>query len=290
MSNYEALAAASMNTMGNIGAGYITAAANKRGAKEAAKYNERAQERAYEQNIAMWNMANAYNTPAAQVQRLRDAGLSPALMYGSSANTGNAPSAPEYQASMVSPTTYHFDNPFSGSSSAYMAAKSYSLQESKILNDMANENARTSILAARDARDSGVYDYVVEAARLRNDKLVQEMQINERTQARLDAQFNFTMALENAKLGLSKSQLSLAERQFTHLLDKYEDELNLAVEEWTIKHNEGKLKEIQAKIAQELYDGMPKSWRQAIHNTSEIFGIVGSALGGANSLLKLLSK
>lgn len=46
------------------------------------------EQRAYEQQ--MWNKQNAYNTPAAQVQRLKDAGLNPALMYGDSASTGNA--------------------------------------------------------------------------------------------------------------------------------------------------------------------------------------------------------
>ena len=37
----------------------------------------------YEKNLEMWNRQNEYNLPSAQRQRLLDAGLNPALMYGS---------------------------------------------------------------------------------------------------------------------------------------------------------------------------------------------------------------
>lgn len=42
-------------------------------------------------NIDLWNMQNEYNTPAAQMQRYKDAGLNPNLIYGSgSGSSGNA--------------------------------------------------------------------------------------------------------------------------------------------------------------------------------------------------------
>jgi len=44
-------------------------------------------------NIEQWNRVNAYNAPAAQMARYRDAGLNPALMYGQG-NSGNAGSIP----------------------------------------------------------------------------------------------------------------------------------------------------------------------------------------------------
>lgn len=40
--------------------------------------------------LEQWNRQNAYNTPQAQMQRLQEAKLNPNLVYGSSANTGNA--------------------------------------------------------------------------------------------------------------------------------------------------------------------------------------------------------
>lgn len=43
--------------------------------------------------IAMWNMQNEYNTPAAQMQRFKAAGLNPMLVY-QQGNPGNASSMP----------------------------------------------------------------------------------------------------------------------------------------------------------------------------------------------------
>lgn len=45
-------------------------------------------------NLEMWNRQNAYNTPAAQMQRYRDAGLNPNLAV-SGGNPGNASQAPQ---------------------------------------------------------------------------------------------------------------------------------------------------------------------------------------------------
>lgn len=50
----------------------------------------------YKKNVQMWNMQNEYNSPSSQMQRLTEAGLNPNLIYGSSANAGNADSMPSY--------------------------------------------------------------------------------------------------------------------------------------------------------------------------------------------------
>lgn len=64
--------------------------AANRGNMELAKYQ-------FEQNLEQWNRQNAYNTPLAQMQRFKDAGLNPNLIYGQGSN-GNASSSPEYKA------------------------------------------------------------------------------------------------------------------------------------------------------------------------------------------------
>jgi len=45
---------------------------------------------------SMWNKQNEYNTPAAQIERMKSAGLNPALMYsqGNPGNASNPPSSP----------------------------------------------------------------------------------------------------------------------------------------------------------------------------------------------------
>lgn len=69
------------------------------GANQARKnraFQERMYKKQVEDNIKFWNMQNEYNLPSAQLQRLRDAGLNPLLMYGEGGISGNlAQQAPQ---------------------------------------------------------------------------------------------------------------------------------------------------------------------------------------------------
>lgn len=55
--------------------------------------NERMQQQQNAWNLEQWERNNAYNSPAAQMQRLKAAGLNPDLMYGQNAGgaSGNSP-------------------------------------------------------------------------------------------------------------------------------------------------------------------------------------------------------
>lgn len=53
-------------------------------------------ELAYQRQVQMWGMNNAYNSPEAQMQRFTQAGLNPHLIYGQG-NAGNSQSFPQYQ-------------------------------------------------------------------------------------------------------------------------------------------------------------------------------------------------
>lgn len=73
-------AQSAFNTIGSL----ISAPINNAISKSLAKYQN-------DLAIKNWQMQNEYNLPVNQVQRLRDAGLNPYLMYGNgSASTGNA--------------------------------------------------------------------------------------------------------------------------------------------------------------------------------------------------------
>lgn len=68
-----------------------TIAANK----ELAQYQ-------YSKDLEMWNRGNAYNSPMAQMERLRAAGLNPNMVYGSGAPTGaTAQTLPKFNAPTV---------------------------------------------------------------------------------------------------------------------------------------------------------------------------------------------
>lgn len=49
----------------------------------------------HEDSIEFWKMQNEYNTPWNQMQRLKQAGLNPAMIYGSGGSTGGMASAPK---------------------------------------------------------------------------------------------------------------------------------------------------------------------------------------------------
>lgn len=65
--------------------------------------NKELAEYSYSKDLEMWERANEYNAPGAQMARLRAAGLNPNLVYGSGSAAGNtAGSLPKYQAPNVS--------------------------------------------------------------------------------------------------------------------------------------------------------------------------------------------
>lgn len=68
------------------------------------KTNIKLQREAQAWQESMWNKQNEYNTPAAQIQRMKDAGLNPALMY-SQGNVGNADQPRSVAPAQVQPVT-----------------------------------------------------------------------------------------------------------------------------------------------------------------------------------------
>lgn len=63
------------------------------------------QENANKMAMEAWNLANDYNHPINQMQRLQDAGLNPLLVYGSGSVTGNTTSQPALVGGGISTTT-----------------------------------------------------------------------------------------------------------------------------------------------------------------------------------------
>lgn len=64
--------------------------------------NRQLAEYGYSKDLEMWNKQNQYNTPQAQMQRIRAAGLNPNLVYGTGSVSGNTGgTTPKYQAPTV---------------------------------------------------------------------------------------------------------------------------------------------------------------------------------------------
>lgn len=58
----------------------------------------------YDKNLEQWNRENAYNSPAAQMERYKRAGLNPNLIYSQQNTAG---SSPQFSAPQIAPVTGH---------------------------------------------------------------------------------------------------------------------------------------------------------------------------------------
>lgn len=88
--------------MGNVGVQVLNnavgAAASIYNTNKTIAANKALAEYQYQTNLEMWNRANEYNLPQNQMSRLQQAGLNPALVYGSGKVSGNTiEKIPEYQ-------------------------------------------------------------------------------------------------------------------------------------------------------------------------------------------------
>lgn len=120
-----AILAAGSAAAAGIGAG-ATAVKNKKSYKYTKKLNDelykrqlerdaRAQEYAkelsdyeYEKNLAQWHRENEYNTPQAQMQRFKEAGLNPHLIYGDKNLASSSPNYNAHQADLSQPQMHNF--------------------------------------------------------------------------------------------------------------------------------------------------------------------------------------
>lgn len=72
------------------GSGLIDSFVQSRQNRLARQWNEKMYAQQNADNLKFWHMQNEYNSPAAQMARLKSAGLNPNLMYGTGASAGIA--------------------------------------------------------------------------------------------------------------------------------------------------------------------------------------------------------
>lgn len=85
--------------IGGIASGIINAIQSRQNTNRTIKANREQADLAYNRDVEMWNKGNMYNSPQAQMDRLKSAGLNPNLVYGSGAVAGQAAGQlPKYNA------------------------------------------------------------------------------------------------------------------------------------------------------------------------------------------------
>lgn len=137
---------------------------------------KRAATTAYNRQKEFWNMQNAYNTPKAQMDRLKAAGLNPALMYGQG-NTGNAQNLSGVQKANV-------QGPQLAQSAAAGAQMSLLNQQRQLMKEQgkaalvnATANFRNSLTNRKKYQlDKSVTPYTIQSLQTGVDKMNQEIQ------------------------------------------------------------------------------------------------------------------
>lgn len=178
--------------VGGLVGGIINSVGQGRQNRKQREWNERMYNKQRRDALADWNMQNAYNSPEAQMQRLKAAGLNPNLVYGNGANATMG--APVRSTDMKSwnPDALRYGDAVTNAAGNYMTVK---MQEAQIDNLKAQNNVIVEDAALRKAQtiatltgnegsqfDLGLKrelrDVSADAARTSLQKLKQDMRID----------------------------------------------------------------------------------------------------------------
>lgn len=85
-------------------------------------------------NLDFWNQQNKYNAPQAQMQRLKEAGLNPNLVYGGSGNSGQAASIPTPDVQSAQFRTPDFTSAFSQSANNLAEFQNMDIRQAQLDN------------------------------------------------------------------------------------------------------------------------------------------------------------
>lgn len=203
--------------LAGLGSAAIGAGTQIGTAMKSLKKNKALAQYQYELNMQAWREQMAYNTPAAQMQRLVDAGLNPNLVYGNGNVANQADSPPQYEAPRADLTA-------SVDMSRHIAAglnlAMSSLQARSIEAEIASKRQamlesaeRTAGQAIKNAQ--GQFDLDL-AKELRENTLEASNLNLESIRVGIDRQTS-EIALNDVRSGYFRSQQNLADQQAARL-------------------------------------------------------------------------
>lgn len=254
-----AIGAALVGMLGALGGSMIGAGAQKNANAtnlELARYQNNWQqaenERAFDRSVSLWNQQNQYNSPSAQMSRLRQAGLNPNLVYSSGVTGNSAGSAPQMQPAKAQRATMEpyrgWNLGLSDAVSLYMAAKQNKaqVQNMEAQNNLIREQARTEgIKQANIAASTARSGFDLNLAReLRDVSIARAIAEKNRSEAENASawtganmkvmQYELDKALFENKINLSNAQYSQAMEALRGLkqnndIDEFRNRLERAV-------------------------------------------------------------
>lgn len=185
-------------------------------------------EKAYARSVEMWNMQNQYNSPTAQMSRLRQAGLNPNLVYGSGVTGNSAGSAPQYQPAKIQRATMEpyrgWNLGLSDAASMYMAMRQNKAQvenmeaQNKLIKEQARtEGIRQGNIAMSTARSGFDLNLARELRNVSIDRAIAEKNLSEASAAgawtganQKVLQYELDRTLFDNKIKLSNAEYSTA--------------------------------------------------------------------------------
>nr|QJB20769.1 MAG: hypothetical protein [Microvirus sp.] len=235
---------------------------------------------AYQRSIDMWNMNNAYNDPSAQMERLKQAGLNPNLVYGGGATTtASAPSAP--QASSVTPQRFQGIDALPALS-MYMDVKMKQAQadlieeqKNNVIQRTANERTDNLLktldldyFGTRNRRSlvelNNIEQYQSNAMELANER--QRLQNNLAVQAYINNDKNMELLMK--RYNLSEAEFKERVRQFNINAARADKKLSFDIsaferqmQNWNTQYNQG-VRQFDIKNYHDvkLYDPNATDW------------------------------
>lgn len=213
---------------------------------------------AYNRTLDMWNKANEYNSPTAQMERLKQAGLNPNLVYGNGATTqASTPSAP--QASSAPPARFEAPNMLPAIS-MYMDVKQKQAnidlteeQKNNVIQRTINERTDNLLktldldyFGTRNRRAgvelSNIEKYQGNAMELSNRNAEQDNIL--KVQQYINNEKNMDLLMK--RYNLSEQEFREKVRQFNITADREErrlgfniDQFNRQMQNWNTQYNQG---------------------------------------------------
>jgi len=107
-------------------------------------------------NLAQWERVNEYNSPLSQMERYRQAGLNPALMYGNGGNSGQAASIPTPDVQSPQFRTPEWGNAISGAGLGISQYFDFEIKQAQIDNLRAQNDVIKQEAALKQAETKRV--------------------------------------------------------------------------------------------------------------------------------------
>lgn len=239
--------------------------------------------RQYADNLALWNMQNEYNSPAAQMQRFKDAGLNPNLIYGQQ-NTAGPLTSPDVQKPQFDAPQY--GNAISGGALATIDAM-YNLEMKQAQTDnlklqadvIKQEAALKGVQTKRGIFDLGLESELRSTSVDARKEALRQLKVNIDLSLRKDFREQIMMS-SNLREASERIQNLVAQRQSMLLQNAHsvEDRKRIMAETARIKKQiqlmsqEGVIKQLDANLAKEgIRPGDPLWYRVITQGFNSVY-------------------